>query len=593
VGSFRLVKGLNRFCLSHPGIYNLMPKSDCHQFAQNVYQFSTSSSFPTLRITAVKHALHAEIHADVETPDLTVTVTSLLDDVQATVGPLQRVSHSPGSHVYRLRHWGRHGESFKITPSAGNLLFKPDSVTTTLKSDNGCHGPLALLEGTEGIFISGYVTPPIPNVRIIITPEKTPDLRLLVETDENGRYRVGPQDGSTAYSVIAEKENFVMTPLVDDPYSFNAFKLGEIKVEVLDGEDASGSAALGGVLLSLSGGKGYRSNNMTNGDGSLTFTHLSPGQYFLRPMKKEYQFEPPSQMIDVIEGTTVNLKIIGNRVAFSIYGNVNSLNGDGENGIMVEAFGPGDVEGCSVSQEEAKTDAGGAFRIRGLTPGCNYKIRVKSAETCPGNWLLERTMPNEINVAMENSDMHNLTFISLRKIKEMDVSGYVKTSVDHVTSLKVKLCLEDNEESPFHTISLGQVPLFFFPAIPIDDRKYVVILESSLPRHRFDYSESMRASFVADRPFKHVKFTFQPVVKSVEAELGLQSGGLLTFPVILLLLLAGYYHEALLSLLSGVFAHLSDAAKHVVAVASSPIRGNGGGEDLQILRRKKKAYKDQ
>ena len=69
----------------------------------------------------------------------------------------------------------------------------------------------------------------------------------------------------------------------------------------------------------------------------------------------------------------------------------------------------------------------------------------------------------------------------------MDVSGHVKTSIDHVTSLKAKLCLEDHEESPVHTISLGQVPFFFFPAIPIDDRKYVVILESSLPRQRFDY----------------------------------------------------------------------------------------------------------
>ena len=51
----------------------------------------------------------------------------------------------------------------------------------------------------------------------------------------------------------------------------------------------------------------------------------------------------------------------------------------GENGIAVEAFGPGDIEGCSVSQEEAKTDAGGAFRIRGLTPGCNYKVRGRFA----------------------------------------------------------------------------------------------------------------------------------------------------------------------------------------------------------------------
>ena len=49
----------------------------------------------------------------------------------------------------------------------------------------------------------------------------------------------------------------------------------------------------------------------------------------------------------------------------------------GESGITVEAFGPGDVEGCSVSQEEAKTDAGGAFRIRGLIPGCNYKVGIR------------------------------------------------------------------------------------------------------------------------------------------------------------------------------------------------------------------------
>ena len=44
------------------------------------------------------------------------------------------------------------------------------------------------------------------------------------------------------------------------------------------------------------------------------------------------------------------------------------------------------------------------------------QIRVKSAETCPGNGLLERTTPVEINVAMETRDLHNLTFIALRKV---------------------------------------------------------------------------------------------------------------------------------------------------------------------------------
>ena len=42
----------------------------------------------------------------------------------------------------------------------------------------------------------------------------------------------------------------------------------------------------------------------------------SPGQYFLRPMMKEFSFEPASQMINVEEGSTNNVKIHGNRVAF-------------------------------------------------------------------------------------------------------------------------------------------------------------------------------------------------------------------------------------------------------------------------------------
>ena len=41
-----------------------------------------------------------------------------------------------------------------------------------------------------------------------------------------------------------------------------------------------------------------------------------PGQYFLRSMMKEYQFEPSSQLIKVLEGTTMNITITGKRVAF-------------------------------------------------------------------------------------------------------------------------------------------------------------------------------------------------------------------------------------------------------------------------------------
>lgn len=48
----------------------------------------------------------------------------------------------------------------------------------------------------------------------------------------------------------------------------------------------------------------------------------------------------------------------------SCYGQVTSLNGEAEQGIIVEAMGEG--EGCSLFQEESKTDQEGLYRIRGL-----------------------------------------------------------------------------------------------------------------------------------------------------------------------------------------------------------------------------------
>lgn len=41
----------------------------------------------------------------------------------------------------------------------------------------------------------------------------------------------------------------------------------------------------------------------------MTFNSLSPSEYFLRPMLKEYRFEPHSKMIEVEEGATVNVQL--------------------------------------------------------------------------------------------------------------------------------------------------------------------------------------------------------------------------------------------------------------------------------------------
>ena len=162
-------------------------------------------------------------------------------------------------------------------------------------------------------------------------------------------------------SVTAEKEGFVITG-PDADQVFLAHKLAQVIVQVSDNADG---ASLQGVLLSLSGGESYRRNSVTNEEGSLIFNSLSPGEYFLRPMMKEYRFDPPFKMITVAEGASINVKLSGTRVAFSAYGTVTSLNGQPEPGVIVEAQGQSE---CNNLQEEAITEDNGNFRIRGLEP---------------------------------------------------------------------------------------------------------------------------------------------------------------------------------------------------------------------------------
>lgn len=89
----------------------------------------------------------------------------------------------------------------------------------------------------------------------------------------------------------AEKEGYELTAVGD--LDFVARKLASVqasvKVASTEGE------ALAGVLLSLSG-EGYRNNNATGSEGSFIFSTLSAGLYFLRPLLKEYVFEPASMV---------------------------------------------------------------------------------------------------------------------------------------------------------------------------------------------------------------------------------------------------------------------------------------------------------
>ncbi|XP_036381795.1 nodal modulator 1 [Megalops cyprinoides] len=568
VGIYNLSKGVNRFCLSKPGVYKVTPRS-CHQFEQDYYTYDTSAP-SILTLTAVRHHMTGLITTD-KIMDVTVTIKSSIESEPALVlGPLrsqeelrqeqqlqeielrrqererrgeEEGKESPpvqekaddlhGPFHYEFSYWARAGEKITVTPSSKELLFYPPEVEATITGE-GCPGRLVSIAGQAGLFLEGQVSPELEGVEISISERGAATPLITVFTNEKGAYSVGPLHSDLQYDISASKEGFVLTPVEGTQRDFKAFALAGVTFEI----KAEDGQPLSGVLLSLSGGQ-FRSNLLTQETGLLTFNNLSPGQYYFKPMMKEFRFEPASQMIEVEEGQTLNIAITGFKTAYSCYGAVLSLSGDAEQGVAVEAVGQGE---CSLYSEDTVTDEEGRFRLRGLLPGCKYVIQLRAE----GNDHIERALPQHRPIEVENSDIEGVNIIAFRQINQFDLSGNVITSPEHLPTLWVKLYKSDNLDNPVHSVSLGQSLFFHFAPLLRDGESYVLVLDSTLSRSQYDFSRP-QVSFTATGYHKHVTLTFNPTRKVPDQDVA--QGSYIALPLTLLLLLAAYNHEKVIPLL--------------------------------------------
>ncbi|XP_048249948.1 nodal modulator 1-like [Haliotis rufescens] len=540
VGSFQLNKGTNRFCLAQPGVYRLTPDS-CHKFEKDVYTYDTWNPL-MVTLMAVQHLTHGSISTQDKVDDIKVVITSSVSDAPTVLGPLKPEASkdnkqpAKGPFVYKFSHWAKTGEKLMYTVKSAELLFYPPAVDTTIIGDL-CPGEVAVFEGKRGVFILGQVKPALEGVKISVTAQDGSIDTIVLHTEASGKFKVGPLHSDVMYDVSAEKTGYMLTKEKGQQAVFRAFKLGEVQVTVVD----EAKRALSTVLLSLSGGNQYRSNNVTGDNGTIAFTALSPGQYFLRPMMKEYKFEPSSQMIDVQEGTTRKITITGARVAYSCYGRVTSLNGEPEPGIVVEAVGQ---DKCSGYQEESKTEQDGTYRIRGLEPKCDYVLRLKGGEV---NTHIERTAPKSRVLKVDSKDFQDVNVIAFRHLNQLDISGNIIVPQEHLASLKVLLYREDSPDSPIHTINMAVTTFFYMPSLPIDSKVYTIRVESTLHKGMYDYSLP-EVLFTANTTYHHFTLVFQPKRKSLEQELS--SGSFLLLPLLLGAVYLAYNYQKVLPFMS-------------------------------------------
>lgn len=117
-----------------------------------------------------------------------------------------------------------------------------------------------------------------------------------------------------AHKLIVDKDGY--TFVADTTRSrghFHAYKLSELSIAAVD----SSGAPLDTVLVSISGGDApYRSNNLTDASGTITFVGLGPGEYNVRAVLKEYRFEPATATVRVREGSTERVRMVATRHAY-------------------------------------------------------------------------------------------------------------------------------------------------------------------------------------------------------------------------------------------------------------------------------------
>uniref|UniRef100_H2ZM50 SD-repeat containing protein B domain-containing protein n=1 Tax=Ciona savignyi TaxID=51511 RepID=H2ZM50_CIOSA len=620
VDVFSLKKGRNRLCLSQLGEYLLQPQS-CHQFdVKTPLKYDTTHPKPiTLQAVAHQALVTMETSYLVQDADHRVAMeikTSkgngkflvILDFIvindylhsdkivrlnstrQSEIKfcylnegksrwifitiSSEKTENLTTTNVYKVTYWAGDGEKLEFAPKSDVLLFEPNTFTATMKAGE-CAKELVRFKGIVGKFIEGQISPPLPNIDILISSNGSEG--ISIKTDQTGKYRYGPVHPDFEYKISASMEDYALSPVLDKPGDFSAKKLSKMHFLV---KMDSGETPLAGVLLSISGGS-YRSNNLTEKDGRLTLSKLYvipifessyfwttlrflnfhqslnflisgqyPGQYYFKAMMKEYQFDPSSKVIDVVEGKETQLDITGKRVAYSCYGSVTSLNGEAEPSSVVRAKAKEAPEHCKGHIEEATVGNDGEYRVRGLRPGCHYDVTVRDSSE-----RFSRVAPEHVTLETKEADAHGFRFIAFRHMTGFELSGRVVTEQDYLQHIKMVLYRSTDPSSPVHTVSLTRAsPFFHFPSVPRDETEYVLRVESTLATSVYEYS-TPGASFFAQGPHKHITFRFEPKLKSVEQET--PQASLLTLPLTLIAVALAYNYAQVFEFLQKVFSALS------------------------------------
>lgn len=384
---------------------------------------------------------------EIEASEIKIKVISSMTGQRQEVTPWKLESSKGLELIFEFI--GALGESVEITPQHQSLIFQPPNQLYSHSGSN-CAPDLDPFQGKEGIFVKGLIHPPVVGAEVelwlngVVVGEST--------SYQNGTFQFGPYyEDTNDYHLLIEKPGFEFSVTKTAiPHFFQVEGTRLVKVEVsiqqMKRKDKSG------VLVTITGiKKGFRKNAETNEEGLVSFWKLPEDSYYIKPLLKEFEFQPNFHQIEVDGNRDEFVSFIGIRTGFSALGIVLSLNNNPLSDVTVLASAEENEESC-VSDEK------GRFQLQNLKPDLQYFIKVLTLPPVKKSWPENLTVKVPFDMQYkEYHDLKDLRFVVYKDDGKVSINGIVKIDdASKINATEVKFLRMTKSEGTLHIVATIQ-----------------------------------------------------------------------------------------------------------------------------------------